>query len=247
MLLMKSQENARAPKSLHQRILSDIAARILSGEWPPGHRVPFEYELTANYGCSRMTVNKALTQLAKAGFIERRRRTGSIVTRPRSQAAVLQIHDIRTEVQELGLPYRFELVRRRKRKSNAGDRDRLGLHNTVDVLQLTCQHFAGNNPFCLEERIINLSAVPEAENEEFKEDAPGAWLVKRVPWSTAEHTIRAIAADEEVAAALSVTKGAVCLVIERRTWGGDRPITFARLTYEGSSYALTARFTPSQS
>ncbi len=45
---------------LHRRIRSDIAERILSGEWPPGFRIPFEHELMADYDCSRMTVSKAL-------------------------------------------------------------------------------------------------------------------------------------------------------------------------------------------
>ena len=57
-------------------------ARILSGEWPPGHRIPFEHELTARYRCSRMTVSKALGDLVAAGLIERRRRAGSFVRRP---------------------------------------------------------------------------------------------------------------------------------------------------------------------
>src|SRR4051812_20971019 len=35
--------------SLHQRILTDISGRILSGEWAPGHRIPFEYELMSKY------------------------------------------------------------------------------------------------------------------------------------------------------------------------------------------------------
>ena len=68
------------PASLHQRILADISERIVSGDWPPGHRIPFEHELSAEYQCSRMTVNKALSQLAKSGLIERRRRSGSFVT-----------------------------------------------------------------------------------------------------------------------------------------------------------------------
>ncbi|RUW42309.1 GntR family transcriptional regulator, partial [Mesorhizobium sp. M8A.F.Ca.ET.021.01.1.1] len=108
--------------SLHQRILSDIREKILSGAWPPGHRIPFEHELTAEYDCSRMTVNKALSQLAKAGLIERRRRSGSFVRQPQSQAAVLELHDIRIEVEALGLPYRYERLERVQRRSNAGDR-----------------------------------------------------------------------------------------------------------------------------
>ena len=61
--------------TLHKRIRSEIQARILSGVWPPGHRIPFEHELMGEYGCSRMTVNKALSQLAKSGLIERRKKS----------------------------------------------------------------------------------------------------------------------------------------------------------------------------
>ncbi|TIP43138.1 MAG: GntR family transcriptional regulator, partial [Mesorhizobium sp.] len=151
--------------SLHQRILSDIREKILSGGWAPGHRIPFEHELTAHYNCSRMTVNKALSQLAKAGLIERRRRSGSFVRQPQSQAAVLELHDIRIEVEALGLPYRYERLKRLKRRSSAEDRSLLGLSAPGPALALESLHFAGERPFALEQRLINLSAVAEAGEE----------------------------------------------------------------------------------
>jgi GntR family transcriptional regulator, histidine utilization repressor len=235
------------PGSLHQRILADISDRIMSGEWAPGHRIPFEHELSAEYGCSRMTVNKALSQLAKAGLIERRRRSGSFVRRPQSQAAILEIHDIKTEVAALGLPYRYELTSRHMRKSAPEDRERLGLKNSGAVLELTCRHFAGGQPFCHENRLINLVAVPEAAEEGFEDNAPGPWLIGRIPWSAAEHRITAAGAEAETAAALDIAEGAPCLVVERRTWSADHPVTHVRFTYAAGSHALVARFTPSQS
>ena len=60
--------------ALYQRIRNDLEARIMSGDWPPGHRVPFEHELMETYSCSRMTVNKVLSALADAGLVVRRRR-----------------------------------------------------------------------------------------------------------------------------------------------------------------------------
>lgn len=235
-----------AAGSLHQRILSDIREKILSGTWAPGHRVPFEHELTAQYNCSRMTVNKALSQLAKAGLIERRRRSGSFVRRPRSQAAVLEIHDIRIEVEALGLAYRYERVARHERRSNAEDRSLLELDGPGPVLALECRHFAGERPFAHEQRLINLAAVPEAADEEFFDIAPGPWLIGRVPWSEAEHRIRAVAADSQMAQALDIVLGAPCLVVERRTWGAERPVTHVRFTYAAESHTLVARFRPSQ-
>ena len=76
---------------LHRRIRSDIAERILSGEWPPGFRIPFEHELMADYDCSRMTVSKALAPLAERGMIVRRKRFGSFVARPRIHSVLLDI------------------------------------------------------------------------------------------------------------------------------------------------------------
>lgn len=243
---MNKMETAeeREAMSLHQRILADISEHILSGEWAPGHRVPFEYELAQQYSCSRMTVNKALSQLAKAGLIERRRRSGSFVRRPQSQAAVLEIHDIKVEVQALGLPYSYALISREKRKSTAEDRVLLELEQAAPVLELTCLHRAGPRPFCLEQRLISLTAVPEAADESFEETAPGPWLVGHVPWSTAEHRIRATAAGEEVAVALEIEAGSACLAVERRTWSADHPVTQVCFTYAGDSHMLVARFTP---
>ncbi|TPL85714.1 histidine utilization repressor [Mesorhizobium sp. B2-3-14] len=232
--------------SLHQRILSDIREKILSGTWAPGHRIPFEHELTAEYKCSRMTVNKALSQLAKAGLIERRRRSGSFVRQPQSQAAVLELHDIRIEVEALGLPYRYERLERLRRRSNVEDRALLGLSAAGSVLAVEGLHFAGERPFALEQRLINLSAVAEARDEEFLEIAAGPWLIGRVPWSEAEHRIRAVAADETIADVLDIDPGAPCLVVERRTWSAEHPVTHVRFIYPAESHTLVARFTPSQ-
>lgn len=232
--------------SLHKRILTEVEGRILSGEWPPGHRIPFEHELTAHYNCSRMTVSKVLNQLARAGLIERRRRIGSFVLRPHSQSAVLEIRDIMTEVQALGLSYRFDVARRQERRASRTDLERLHLAKPAAVLELACRHFAGGQAFCYEERLINLEAVPDAFEEPFKELAPGPWLVDRVPWSTAEHRIRAIGANPSAATALGISKATPCLVIERRTWSAEQPVTHVRFTYPGDGHELVARFAPAQ-
>ncbi|MEP9390268.1 histidine utilization repressor [Mesorhizobium sp. KR9-304] len=229
--------------ALYQRILSDIRGRILSGEWAPGHRIPFEHELAAEYQCSRMTVNKAMSELARTGLIERRRRSGSFVKRPQSQAAILEIHDIRAEVEALGLPYRYELVSQAERMAAGPDED-AGFPEGTLLVELVCRHFAGAQPFCLEERAISLAAVPEAAGERFEEVAPGPWLLSRVPWNAAEHTIRAVAADENVAKMLGLPRHSPCLVVNRRTWSADQPVTNVTLTYAGETHSLVARFAP---
>ncbi|MEW9804822.1 histidine utilization repressor [Mesorhizobium sp. ZMM04-5] len=230
--------------ALYLRILDDIRDRILSGEWPPGHRIPFEHELADGYRCSRMTVNKAMSELARAGLIERRRRSGSFVRMPESQAAVLEIQDIRAEVEALGLPYRYERVSRKLREANRKDEADTGFAAGTGIVDLVCRHIAGPAPFCLEQRSISLAAVPEAASESFETVAPSPWLVARIPWSAGEHRIRAMPADDHVAAMLGVARNAACLVVQRRTWSGDLPVTQVVLTYPGETHSLVARFAP---
>ena len=238
-----SHGGAPVAQSLHQRILSDIQGNILSGRWEPGRRIPVELELMEQYGCSRMTVSKVLTQLAHAGIIERRRKSGSFVCQPHSQSAVLSIPDIKTEVETLGLPYRFEVLERHKRRATRDDRALLSTEEAVPVLELVCRHFAKDQPFCLEYRLINLKAVAGAAAESFTEKSPGAWLLQQVPWSMARHLISSVGADREVAEHLEVKSGSPCLVIERTTRNLLEPITFVRLTYPGNLHQLVATFT----
>ncbi|ACA16149.1 transcriptional regulator, histidine utilization repressor, GntR family [Methylobacterium sp. 4-46] len=230
--------------SLTARIRSEIEARILSGDWPPGHRIPFESELSALYGCSRMTVNKALAGLAAAGLIERRRRAGSFVAAPARQSAVLQIPDIPAEIAARGARYGLVLVARRERRAGAGDPPGAGFAPGQPLLDLTCRHLADGRPFAQEERLISLAAVPAAAEVDFSAVPPGTWLLRHVPWTEASHRITALNAPGALARALDLPPGGACLAVERRTWRGEDTVTYVRQIFRGDAYSLGARFSP---
>ena len=231
-------------RPLHQRIRSDLEAKILSGRWAPGRRIPFEHELIATYGCARMTVNRALTELVRTGLIERRRRAGSFVARPRAQSAVLALPDLKAEVEGRGERYGYLLLSRRRRAAGPKDETDLGVARGTAVLGLSCLHLAAGRPLALENRLLNLTAVPEAEETDFSAVPPGSWLLEHVPWTEAEHRITATGADRVTARRLGITIGSACLAVERHTWRSGEPITVVRQIFPGERYHLVARFAP---
>lgn len=235
---------ADAPAALHQRIRTDIEAKILSGDLGPGDRIPFEHELTAQYGCSRMTVSKAISALAEAGLIERRRRAGSFVARPRVHSAVLDIPDLRAEIEGRRQAYRFELIASVQRAAHGADEAELAGGRTL--LALRGVHFADTQPFSLEDRLISLRAAPEAARIDFAAISPGAWLLEHIPWTEAENRISALAADAEAARLLAVPPRTACLAVDRRTWRAGVGVTRVRQLFPGESYDLVARFGPSR-
>jgi GntR family histidine utilization transcriptional repressor len=237
---------SEAPVSLHQRILSDIEQNILTGRWPPGYKIPSEHLLAQQYECSRMTVNKVVTQLARAGLVQRRRKIGSVVLPQKAQSAILEIYDIREEVKAAGKAYSHRILERDVRPADKEEAERLGLARKRTIADIICLHYADDTPFCLEQRLINLAVVPEAETETFEALSPGPWLLDHVPWSAAEHRIDARGARDMEASHLGIALGSPVMVVERQTWRLDQSVTTVRLTYPGGSHTLTARFTPSQ-
>lgn len=229
--------------SLYDLIRQDIEANIMSGRWAPGHRIPYEHELMTQYGCSRMTVNRALATLVERGLIERRKRAGSFVLAPKFHRAVFELPDLRAHVLGQGKAYHFDLLEREIRPANARDRSQLDIEGG-DVLQVTCVHHVDGKPFALERRIINLSLVPDARHADFERDPPNSWLFAHVPWSDARHEISAINADQHVARDLAIPENLACLMIERWTWRAAEKNTYVEMIYPGQTFTIIAQFRP---
>lgn len=62
-----------------RQIISDIKGKIVSGEWPPGHKLPSITELTQQYACSTTPVRVALSELQGAGLVQGRQGIGVFV------------------------------------------------------------------------------------------------------------------------------------------------------------------------
>lgn len=224
--------------TIEVRIRSDIEGRIHSGEWRPGDRIPFEHELVATYRCSRATVSKALGSLAKAGLIERRRKAGSFVAHPQVHSAVLEVPDLAELIAGRGETYRWELGAIRP----AGPSEAKAIPGPA--LLVDGVHFGGGEPFALENRAISLSIVPTAAKADFSNEAPGTWLLHHVPWTAAQHRIRAVEASRKEAEALGVRLHAACLELERLTWRAGEPVTQVRQLFRGDRFDLVAEFKP---
>jgi GntR family histidine utilization transcriptional repressor len=227
-----------------EQIRRAVARAIMSGGWPPGTRIPSEEQLTEAFRCSRMTVNRALSELAKERLIVRRRKRGSFVATPSSEQSVLEIRNISAEIQGLGQTYRYQLLHRRQRGVTRAEAACLSLKPRDAVVDVACCHSADGVPMQLEYRLISLAAVPEAAEEPFATEPPGAWLLRRIPWSEAEHEIMAEPASAAEAQRLEIAVGSACLIINRRTWRNGEIVTAVRLVHPGHRRKLVARFMP---
>jgi GntR family histidine utilization transcriptional repressor len=228
---------------LHERIRSDFEARILSGALAPGDRLPIEQELMQHYGCARMTVNKALSALLSAGLIDRRKRAGTFVARPRMHSMVLDVPDLPSQIRERGQAYAYAPIGHRLRPPAADVDEEVLLAGDGDLFELEGLHLADGIPLALEFRLISVLAVPDiGDAADIEAISPGSWLLQHVPWTEAETRISALQATPEEARLLRIPQRSACLCVERRTWRGTDRITYVRQLFVGNSYDLVARF-----
>lgn len=209
-----------------QAVRDEALRRIRSRAWPPGTRIPDEAALATELGCARATVNRALRDLAEAGFLDRRRKGGTRVVESPLRKATLEIPVIRQEIEGRGAAYGYRLLHRAEAAPPEPIRARLALPRTARLLQVRALHLADGAPHVYEDRWINPAAVPEILSLDLATTSANAWLVRNVPYTRGTLSLGAVNADAQTAGALACPPGAALFVMERTTWNGPAPITW---------------------
>lgn len=228
-------------KVTYKEVKSDILAKIVKGDWAPGDLVPNEVDLATTYKCARATVNRAMRELADDGLIERRRKAGTRVRMAPVRHARFNIPIVRDEIEDKGASYRYSLAKRSVEAAPDWLRARLQLPDDGMVLHLVCMHYADGTPYEHEDRWINLTALPKAEDTDFTKCGPGEWLVSTIPFSEAEINLSAGLADKTLSEYLACSVGDPVFNIERSTWWENDAVTYVRFTYR-PGHRLTSRY-----
>jgi len=211
------------------------------GTFGPGSLLPNEADLAKSYNCARATVNRAMQALADEGIVERRRKAGTRVCMAPARQARFTIPIVRSEIEAQGAAYGYQLVSRSPCPAPAWLSTRFSVPDAAPVLHLLCLHLADGQPYQLEDRWINLTALPQAETAGFSEVGPNEWLVETVPFSNAEISFSAAQAGKPHAEHLKCGMGAPLFVIERSTWWEGESITFVRLSFR-PGHKMTTRY-----
>ncbi|MBI0539498.1 GntR family transcriptional regulator [Roseomonas sp. KE2513] len=72
-----AQAGAEGPLPLYHRIFTVLRQEITEGTWPDGVSLPNEHELAARFQVARITIRRALEELAKQGLLDRRHGKGT--------------------------------------------------------------------------------------------------------------------------------------------------------------------------
>ena len=139
------------PVPLHHQVYLDLRAALEAGEWRPGDQLPPERELAARYGCSLITVRRALMELTREHRLERTRGRGTFVTRPPIELELDGAMSFTEEMQVRGRDPQTRVVSSRTKPADPPVAAALGLPAEAPVFYLERLRLADGEPLLLEE------------------------------------------------------------------------------------------------
>ncbi len=235
-----TKKNDKEP--LYQQVKRAIADKIFSGEYAPGARVPSENEIVRSFGVSRMTANRALRELTGEGLLHRIHGKGTFVAQTHTTGHLVRVRSIAEEVKERGHAYRFDVLKHELEIPPVDVSEWMGHAENEEVYRTVIVHQENDVPLQLEKRFVNLSAAPGYADIDLAEFSPSEFLLANVPLQRVEHKVRAVMPTPDIAEALAMDPGIPCLLLERKTWSRDIPVSYVDLYHRGDQYALSDSF-----
>ncbi len=222
----------------YKQVKSHILRMIGDGQLQPNDRVPSENELVNELGVSRMTVNRALRELAEDGYVVRLAGVGTFVADSRPHSDVLRVRNISDEIHARGHTHSAKVLALEEVAANQRLVERLEVRPGDKLFHSLILHMESGQPIQLEDRYVCPRLAPDYLDIDFTTITPNVYLSKVAPLHTAEHVIRASIPTAKVRRLLKMDKAEPCLVIRRRTWSDGRPVSLADLSHPGSTYEL---------
>jgi len=226
----------------YEQVKAWVKQHIASGEWKPGDPVPSESALMQQFGVSRMTVNRALRELAADGLVTRVQGSGTRVAQLHRISSRLTIRDIHEEVVERGHEHTTRVLHAGKEKASAELASSLGLRSGAAAFHTVLVHYENGVAIQYEDRYVNPAAAPRYLETDFTHTSPTLHLLQNAPLTEASYSIEACLPTAGEARELGIERTEPCLVMMRRTVSGGHVASVARLVYPGTRYSFSGQF-----
>lgn len=221
---------------LYAQVEAALAADILAGTLRPGHQLPNEDRLIAQFAVSRTTVRKAVQNLVERGLVEIRRGRGTFVTQPKVTQELTGLSGFVEDMQALGRNPSARLVGHQVVAASPTVARQLAIVRGSQVMKIQRVRLADGVAMSFDETYLPLAIGEKIVTHDLTTEPIFALLEQKygIPLIEAEYRLEAISADADVARALGIAVASPIFLIERTAYcAGHTPIDYERLHYRG--------------
>ena len=224
------------PVPLHHQVYLDLKAALDEAEWAPGSQLPPERELARRYGCSLITVRRALDELSREKRLERSRGRGTFVLAPVIKRALDGEMSFTEEMQRRGLDPETRLLAARSEAASETVAAALNLRPGSPTLYLERLRIANATPLLLEMVHLPAERFPGLLASDLEHNSLYELLTTRygTPVTRAREALEPVHLPPREARLLGLKPRALALLVEGIAYTSDgTPVEFGRTYVRG--------------
>lgn len=221
---------------LYVKIKDDILDKITSGVYEVGQIIPTEIELSQQYEVSRPTIRQAIQILVNEGYLEKRKKRGTIVCSSKIQQEFTQfIESFDSEMSRKGRVSKTKVITLKKETANEEVVQQLQLEDDKDVFKLVRLRYVDEQPNVLVTTYVPSHLFSDFLSVDFTcNSLYGIFQQKGYPVQSIRRKLETIKADETVADLLDVCEGDPLFYFHSLGLSKDRiPVEYSISKYRG--------------
>ena len=226
-----------SPLSLYEQIKRAMQEQIESGELQPGDVLPPDREICERYGVSRITVTRALGELARLGIVERLQGKRSVVTAPKVRRTFDELIGLTEVLRGQGLSTHAHLLSHERVRASAlpGNQELCaGRFVRIRRLRFVGERRAVIATSFLPERLASKLEGLDLENESFYAMFE---RVLKLRITRRDQTLVPVVADAEIASLLGVARNTAHFCVRGFTYAdGDELIELTEAIFHGEIF-----------
>jgi GntR family transcriptional regulator len=228
-----------SPLPLYYQLRQILLHHILSGDIAPGELLPTEQELQERHGVSRITVRRAMSDLASEGYISRQAGRGTFVQRAKVQDRSEKLGGFVDDLVAQGYKVKSQILQDGVRPVPHCVAQKLGIDEGQPVLYFERLVYADGEPIGLATAYFNVGQGITFTREELNSDSIFPLLEHKynIVLQRADKTIEATVALGNEAKLLGVRPNTPLLLTELIAYDeqGQR-VGFVKTIYRGDRY-----------
>ncbi|MFI7482894.1 GntR family transcriptional regulator [Kocuria sp. M1R5S2] len=217
---------------------------LAQGRLGPGDALPGERQLEEQFGVSRITVRRAISDLVREGVLVRVKGKGTFVSHGRVRSD-LHLASFNEDMRAAGFIPSTRVVTAVSAVPPGPAAQHLGLGAGEPAHLLRRLRLANDAPVSVDESWVAPDLVPDLLSQELTGSLYAILAAAGHPVRQVEQTVEAGAVTEDIAELLEVPPGSPVLVFHRRSFSGeenqDVPIEYSVSTYRSDRYQLSMR------
>lgn len=156
------------PSPKYLEIQNLLLQRIKNGDYQEGQLIPKEVDLAEQLNVSRPTVRHAIRNLVQAGYLERRKKRGTIVTQTKiKQQFTHVIENYNTEIQNNGLVAKTQVLNFSTEKASDEVAKALTIKPNTEVYKLVRLRSADNKPVVFVVTYLPIAQLSDLQKIDF--------------------------------------------------------------------------------